>query len=411
MGDSAGVKTGKDAKRGNMARSWAVVIVIFLAGLCMPANMGKTMWLAPFILQGYGIGEATLGWLNGVFYILGAVIAFPAAGFLRKIGVRNTVVIALLCGIVGGVVGVFSGGSVAVLMASRIIEGAGFGLMGVVGVAAISPWFPKERRGLPLGIWAAWVAIANAITPMLDTAIASATGDFMNVWFFFIAFDIVVLVLFLVVYRDPSDPYVDEDERQGSAKFSYKEVFSNPCVWALAAAFFLEEGSFIAGQGFFTAYATSALDGPVWVGSLICSLSAFWGAFFAPIAGKWSDRIGSRFKILVFCMVCGLVYSIFVFWNTNLWLFIPIALLNGVVGGGVGAMLWTSSTEIVPSHLIPGATAALACFQSVGMFLGSMCMGQVIEAVGYTHAAWFVMVPCFVVGILVTAIVLRKKLK
>lgn len=404
-------EVSSSAKKGNMGRAWAIVAVIFLAGFCMPANMGKTMWLAPLVMQSYGFAEGVLGWLNGVFYILGAVVAFPAASFVRKIGIRNTVVIALCCGIVGNIVGILSGSSVAVLMISRIIEGAGFGLMGVVGVTAIFPWFPPERRGLPLGIWAAWVAIANTVTPIIDSAIATATGDFMSVWWFMAGLDVVVLVLFLAVYRTPSDPYIDEADKEGEAKFSYKELFSNKLVWILAIAFFLEEGAFIASQGFFSAYVSTQLNAPIMVVSALLTVAGLWGAIFAPIAGKLSDMIHSRYKILVFCMVCGLIYAITIFWVQNLWLYIPVIFFVGITGGGIASLLWASSTEVVPSHLVSGATAALACFQSVGMFIGSMCMGMVVQAVGYTLAAWYVLVPCFLVGLIVVAVGLRGKLK
>lgn len=41
-------------KKGNMGRAWPVVLVVFLAGFCMPANMGETMWVAPLVMQGLG---------------------------------------------------------------------------------------------------------------------------------------------------------------------------------------------------------------------------------------------------------------------------------------------------------------------------------------------------------------------
>lgn len=47
MADSA-----KEAPKGNMGRAWAIVLVVFLSGFCMPANMGKTMWLAPLVMEG-----------------------------------------------------------------------------------------------------------------------------------------------------------------------------------------------------------------------------------------------------------------------------------------------------------------------------------------------------------------------
>ncbi len=399
--------------KGNMTagRAWAVVAVVFLAGFCMPANMGKTMWIAPLVMEAYGFGPDVLGWVNGVFYILGALIAFPAASFVRRLGIKKSVSIALVCGIVGNLIGAFSGTSIAMLMVSRIIEGAGFGLMGVIGVVAITPWFPKEKRGLPLGVWGAWVASANAITPVFDGFLAQATGSYLTVWYFFLAFDIVILLLFLAVYRDPSDPYIDEAEKAGEVQFSYSELFKNKVVWVLAFVFFIEEGAFIASQGFLSSYVTTYLDAPLMVGTGLVSAGAVWGMCFSPISGKISDAIGSRRKVLVFCMISAVLFGALVFYVTDLNVYILVIILNGFTGGGVAAMLWASCSEVVPSHLISGATAALACSQSVGMFLGSMFMGNVINAVGYTLAGWYVLVPCFTIGLLAVIFGLRGKLK
>ena len=327
-------------KKGNMkgGRAWAVVFVVFMAGFCMPANMGETMWVAPLVMQAYGFGPDILGWVNGVFYILGAVIAFPAASFVRRLGIRWSVTIALACGIIGNIIGILAG-DVAVLMVSRIIQGAGFGLMGVIGVTAITPWFPKERRGLPLGIWGAWVATANAITPIIDGAVAEATGTFISVWWMLLVLDIVVLATFLIVYRDPSDPYIDEAEKSGEVSFNYKELFSNKVVWVLAFVFFIEEGAFIASQGFLSAYVMENLNAPLIVGTGLVSAGAFWGMCFSPIAGKISDAIKSRRKVLIFCMVSAVIFGAMVFSITDLYVYIIVIILNGFTGGGVAAML------------------------------------------------------------------------
>jgi predicted MFS family arabinose efflux permease len=404
-------ETGSTKPKGNRTRAWAVTFVVFLAGFAMPANMGKVMWLAPLILPVFQIDEGMLGWLIGVFYLLGAIVAFPAASFIRKIGNRATIVIALICAIAGGLLGCFAA-DVATLMVSRVIEGAGFGLMGVAGVATIAPWFPVNKRGVPLGIWAAWIALANALTPMIDAWIAEAAGSYIPVWYFWVAADAVILLIFLVVYRTPTDPYIDEEEKAGDETFSYKAIFQNKAVVALAVTFFFGEGAFIATQGFLTNYVTTYLDASLTTGTLIVSLSAFGGVLMNPIVGKISDKINSRYKVMVVCIACAVVYSIFVFWATELWQYIPIVIIQCVVGA-TPAMLWASSTEVVPSKLISGATAALAFTQSVGMFLGSMLFGQVIVAMGgsYTYAAWIVIVPCWVLSFLVTIVMLRKRLR
>ena len=398
-------------KKGNMGRAWAIVLVVFLAGFCMPANMGKTMWLAPLVMQGLEFGPDVLGWVNGVFYILGAVIAFPAASFIRRLGIRWSVVIALACG--------DRGQPHWSLFDER--DGA-HGLSHHRG-GGLRPDGRYRRRGnlavVPSGKARPAVGrvgdvgrdLANAVTPILDSAIAGATGSYVSVWWFMLALDVCVLALFLLVYRDPSDPFISEEDKAGEVKFSYKDLFSHKVVWILGILFFLEEGAFIASQGFLTAYVTANLNAPLMVGSALVSAGAIWGACFAPISGAISDRIKSRRKILIFCMVCAVLFALTVFTVTDIRLYIIVIILNGFVGGGISSMLWTSCTETVPSHLVSGATATLACMQSCGMFLGSMFMGNVINAIGYTLAGVCVLAPVFFLGLLVAIFGLKGKIR
>lgn len=393
-----------------MGRAWPVTIMVVLAGICMPFNMGKAMFLGPVIMEVYGIGEAMLGLMISAFYLLGAVVAFPAAAFIKKIGSRNTIYIALGCSILGNAIGLLVPGSIPAFIVGRIIEGGGFGLMGVAGVATISPWFPKDKRGLPCGLWAAWVAIALAVAPILFTAVFNATGNLMSVWWLNLVFSIAVLVAFIVIYREPSNPYIDEEEKAGDTKMDYKAIFTNKAVIALAFVFCFGEGAFMGVQGFFNSYIATEVNMPLMVGSIVLSAQSFIGAFWGPLSGKLSDKIGSRFKVLVFCQFAMLAYSFLVFSVHSFGGLIVVLILNCLTTG-ITAMMWTATTEVVPSKLIPGATAALAFAQNVGMFIGSMGMGSVIQAVGYQMASWIIVVPLWVLSIIVTWVVLRKKIR
>lgn len=396
--------------KSNMGRAWPITIIVVLAGICMPFNMGKAMFLGPVIMQVYGIGEAMLGLMIASFYLLGAIVAFPAAAFIKKVGPRNTIFIALGCSIVGNLIGILAPGSIPAFIVGRVIEGGGFGLMGVAGVPTIAPWFPKERRGLPCGLWAAWVAIALAIAPILFTALFNATQNLMSVWYLNAALSVVVVVLMVAVYREPSHPFVDEEEKSGDTKMDYKAIFTNKAVIALAFVFCFGEGAFMGVQGFFNSYIATEVQMPLMIGSVVLSAQSFIGAFWGPLSGKLSDKIGSRFKVLVFCQFAMLGYSALVFSVHSFGGLVVVLLLNCLTTG-ITAMMWTSTTEVVPSKLIPGATAALAFAQNVGMFIGSMGMGSVIQAIGYQMASWCVVVPLWVASILVTWIVLRKKIR
>ena len=108
---------------------WVILAVTFLAGFTAPANMAKVTALAPVIMEQFAIGPDTLGWVIALFYVLGFVMAFPTAALINKLGIRNVVLVAIGCAIVGSVIGAATT-DVTVFMISRVFEGAGMGVMG-----------------------------------------------------------------------------------------------------------------------------------------------------------------------------------------------------------------------------------------------------------------------------------------
>jgi predicted MFS family arabinose efflux permease len=109
-------------------------------------------------------------------------------------------------------------------------------------------------------------------------------------------------------------------------------------------------------------------------------------------------------------MCAAVLFGLGVFTIIDLPLYIVVIVLNGFVGGGISSMLWASCTETVPSHLVSGATATLACCQSVGMFLGSMFVGQVIAAIGYAETS-ILLAAIFFAGLLIAIFGLKGKLR
>jgi MFS family permease len=141
----------KAAKIKIPAYAWVVVFVTYLAGFTAPANMAKMTALAPVIMGAFEIQPDILGYIIAIFNILGVILAFPAVGVINKFGIRVTVTISIITAIVGSIMGATTN-DLVIFMISRFFEGAGMGIMGVAGATAIIPWFPKDQRGLPLGI-------------------------------------------------------------------------------------------------------------------------------------------------------------------------------------------------------------------------------------------------------------------
>lgn len=395
---------------------WAVLFVVLLAGMTAPANMAKVTTLAPVIMEQFGIGTGAIGWVIAMFYVLGFVLAFPAAGLANKLGIKKTVIIALVSGIVGSALGAVST-SLALFMVSRVLEGAGMGIMGVVGVAAITPWFAPSKRGLPMGIWGMWVSIPMFVGPLIYAPMTESLGSWRPVWWFTVAFGVIALVLFVIFYREPSFVFdenenaVDIGEKQIEEieKPSIRKALVLPVVWILAIIMVLDNAAFMAVQGYFSTYVYDQLGFSLTIAAGLVSASAILGAVFSPVSGVLSDKIKSVRVVLLTCYIAALVYVWFVFSATSLMAYIPIIILMSWASGAAGAMQWAACSKAVPLDALSGGMAVLVFAQNVGMFFGAAFFGGILEAIGSWGTAMHVAIfPMYIVVLIVLLIGWKK---
>lgn len=400
------------AEKPNTGYGWVVLGVVFLAGLCAPANMAKVTTLAPIMMEVFSIGPGLIGWVIALFYVLGFVMSFPTAGLANKFGIKNIVIASLVLSIVGGVIGAFST-SLPLFMVSRVLEGAGMGIMGTIGIPAISPWFAPSKQGLPMGIWGMWVSVPMFVGPIVYTAIYEQTGAWQPVWYFTIALSVVALVVFAIFYKNPTYRF-NEDEQavaldvaQGIEleKPSIKRALKLPLVWVLAVVILLDNAGFMAVQGFLTTYVYDYLGVSLGVAAALVSAAAIIGAVMSPVAGIVSDKIRSRRVVLLVSYVCACVYMWFVFDAEGLGLaiYVPVVVLMGIACGAAGSMQWAICGERVAPELQSGAMGVLAFAQNLGMFFGAAFFGGIVEAMGgdWTFASHAILLPLYVIIIVI----------
>ena len=390
---------------------WAILAVTFLAGFTAPANMAKVTALAPVIMGQFGFGPDVLGWVIALFYVLGFVMAFPTTGLINRFGIRNVVMVAIACAIIGSIMGAMTT-DVTVFMASRVFEGAGMGVMGVAGASAIAPWFKPEKRGLPLGIWAMWVALAMCICPVLYGFMVDTLGmPWQAVWWGTVGFDVVVGILFFVVYREPADPQASEEEAQPHGKAQFGRAYKNKALWGLALIFLFDEAAFMAINGFLTTYLTEQLATSLVFATAIASAFGVAGAIGAPLSGWLSDLLKTRKWILLVSLVVGVVYTAVVFTCQDPNLYWGIMILAGIVGGFVPSVIWQATPDTVEPDDVPAANSLVAFTQNFGMFLGAIFMGNAITAFGWSMGSYVSLVPCYIVCLVIFFVTVRKSLR
>lgn len=395
---------------------WLILAVVWLAGFIQPMNMVKIFALAPVLMDSFQISEDMMSIVMSLFYVIGIVLAFPAASVVNKIGIKVTAVIALVFSILGGIVGALST-DLTVFMISRVLEGVGMGVMGVVGVAAISPWFKPSKRGFPLAIWGTWVTIAFLIGPALFSFIYDTTGSWQIIWWGLVVFSVIVLVLFIFVYREPTFIFdtseniveVNEVVRETLPKPEVMLALKSPVMWIIGFMILVVAAASMAMQSFFPTYVYSLPDVSLSLAGIVVSSAALVGAVCALLAGKISDRIRSRKIILLIGFIAAIVYSAILFQVTEILLFIPILILIGIGENFTMAMIYASTAELMPNEKIAGASALLAFMQNIGMLVGTTAIGFVFVAVGdWGLAALLVPVPLYAIGLILTIVAWKK---
>src|SRR4029079_375797 len=76
-------------------------------------------------------------------------------------------------------------GSFGVLVASRLVQGVGAGLVSPASLAGAVSGFPPERRGTALGLWGASSGMANLIGPVVGGLLTVAI-DWRACWWFLV---------------------------------------------------------------------------------------------------------------------------------------------------------------------------------------------------------------------------------
>jgi EmrB/QacA subfamily drug resistance transporter len=408
---------------------WTLGAVAFGLFMIMLDNTIVNVAL-PSIQRDLNIGISELEWVfNG--YALTFGVLMLTGGKLADLMGRRSIFIAGL--VIFTVASLFCGlaASAGWLIGARVVQGVGSALMNPATLSIITATFPPRQRGMAIGIWAGVSAMALAIGPLAGGLI---TQHLNWNWIFFI--NVPIGILAILVTRIVVDESRDTSAEQrldlpgllssGIALFAltYGLIEANKYGWtsgrilglfAVAAigfvAFVLLErhqrapmldlslfrnGTF-AGANTVMLLVGVAMFGVFFYNSLFIQNIIGWsavqtGASFlpmtvliilvAPLAGKYSDRVGSRW-LMGFGMIL-LAVSLFIFSRLDetatFW-----GILPGLIVGGFGmAIVMTPTTAAamgsVPVDKAGVGSAVLNSGRQVGGALGIAVMGAIVAA-------------------------------
>lgn len=141
---------------------WCGVALVVAAGVAASLQVGKVAIAVPQLRADFGLDLSMVGWLMAMFSLLGVIGAVPVGAWVARAGDRRLLVAGLLAIAMGSAAGAIANG-VAVLLASRIVEGLGFVLITIAGPSVLRRMVAPGGKDLAFAIWSCFMPAGIAM--------------------------------------------------------------------------------------------------------------------------------------------------------------------------------------------------------------------------------------------------------
>jgi MFS transporter, DHA2 family, methylenomycin A resistance protein len=347
----------------------------------------------PSVAHGLKVSSASTAAILSAYFGAYAIVLLPGGVLVDRLGARRVALLGLTVFAVGAGAGALVS-SIGALIASRVVQGAGAGLVSPAALAGAVSGFPPERRGSALGIWGASAGVSNLLGPLLGGLLTVAFGWRANWW---ALVPLAVLAAWGIVRCVPALVHGEDAGIRGYVLNGV--VFAATLVAALTFAVMI--GCFyLASQYLQRVAGYSALG----ASSALVIVALLVGAA-APIAGRLVDDYGERLPAVLGFVLAGAGLALLAIPGMPLASPVTIAPLIPV-GFGLG-MLFVPTSRAALNATPQASHGRTSAVLSVGRLVGAGVgagLGGVVLAGGTdastVHAAMLLAcILCVAIGI------------
>ncbi len=376
------------------AYAWVILVVVFLASVCAPLNQNKVPPLMPILMDAFQLKLGQAGALMSVFAITGLLLSLPAGFVLQRLGPKVSGLIALSSLSLGAAIGAFAN-SLGIMLTGRVVEGIGMGLIAVVAPATIAMWFPPEKQGVPLGLWATWVPLGNVTMLLVAPALATTFG-WQAVWWLGGGATLLIMVLYGSLVRVPP---TQAGDIQKQATPDVRKALLNRDAWLLAFMFACTTFTFMGLNTFYPTFLSEVRGYSLQQAARLASISTGLVLISAPLAGWLSDKVGSRKLFITIPYLILAVIMLFPF-NITGWQIYVYLIVLGCLSGAVPTATFAAAPEVIGDPRLNGLALGIVMFgQNLGMVLGPIVFGGLVERLGWAPAG-YLLIPVLLLGYL-----------
>ena len=388
MANSQTVSTRE--KSSTLPYAWVILAVVYFASVVAPFIQFKIPPIMPYLMQEFGIDLTRAGLLMSSIAMIGLLLALPTSILLQRFGPKITLLVSLSLMALGAGIGAFSS-TFTGLLGSRVIEGIGIGLMGITAPATIAMWFPAERQGTPMGIWATWVPVGSVLIYNIAPMMVLSFG-WQSIWWIGAAFAVLMMVFCGLFIKRP--PTQGQENAQVEARPSLRKALANRSIWLLALEFACMNFALVAVGTYYPTFLNEVRGYPLGQAAFLSSLATLVVLFSAPAAGLLSDRIGSRRLVLALPFLGAAVLFLFPFKVTG-WQIVVFMILQGLIIGAIPTATFAAAPEVMQKVEWAGiGLAAVLIGQNLGQLLGPIFFGEMVQRSGWAMAGYLLIPFC-----------------
>ncbi|WET78504.1 DHA2 family efflux MFS transporter permease subunit [Amycolatopsis sp. QT-25] len=436
--------TIRDDRLGSSLR--LLIGVILLGGALGILNSTMVAVGIRDLAEDFEASLGTVGWVSTGF-LLAVTVTIPVTGWAGEVFGGKRMWLTGLAVFLAGSLGCGLAWDIESLIAFRVLQGIGAGVLDPLVLTLLARAAGPRRAGRVMGLMAAVLSLGPVLGPVLGGMVLQGLGWR---WMFLLGVPLGALAVLLAVRVMPADPPVERRERLDvlgvallgpgfaslllvlSQAADGAGLVSSPVLVPLAVGALLLTGYVLralrgeaplvdvrlfARRGFAASVTVMALTGLVLFASLIVlplhfqqvkghgALAAgllvaplgVGAAVAAPLAGRVSDRIGSRNLALAGGLVAALsaVFFTRVDTGTGDAALVLAGLVLGAGLGFVGPPAMGAVYRTLPGPLVPQGSSVLYMLNQLGGSIGvavvALLLGTATGPVAGLHGVyWFV---------------------
>ncbi len=348
-------RPGKAAREplppGAWSRLWACTAAAALLQLD-----GTLITVAlPSVARNLHVSNGATAIVLSAYFLAYALALVPGGSLVDRFDARRLALLGLALFALGAAAGAVAP-SIGVLVATRVLQGVGAGLVSPAALAGAVSGFPPERRGGALGIWGASAGMSNLLGPVMGGLLTVALGWRADWW------ALVPLALLaaagIVRFLPPTVHGEDTSHPVLNATVVGASLVAALTFAVMIGSFYLAEQYLQRAAGF------SALGA-----SAVLVVVALLVGAAAPVAGKLVDQHGERLPAVAGFLAAAL--GLLILGIPGVPLHSAVTVLPLVpIGLGLGMLFVPTSRAALNATPLAshGRTSALL---SVGRLLGA----------------------------------------